>query len=113
VPSGAIIGDFDMTTHILPPERWAMDPGPHAGLVSAYADEIGGVGYDSYAVNCLVAAARHLCAWAHLGGQTARHARRQGTPLIMRNGNPEKPKRRNPRRPQLRITIGSAYYRLC
>ena len=55
-----------MTTHILPPERWAMDPGPYAGLVSAYADEIGGVGYDAYTVNCLVAAARHLCAWTHL-----------------------------------------------
>lgn len=58
-----------MTTHILPPERWAMDPGPHAGLVSAYADEIGGVGYDAYTVNVLVAAARHLCAWAHLSGR--------------------------------------------
>ena len=58
-----------MTTHILPLERWAMDPGPHAGLISAYADEIGGVGYDAYTVNCLVAAARHLCAWAHLSGR--------------------------------------------
>jgi len=47
-----------------------MDPGPHAGLVSAYADEIGGVGYDACTVNGLVAAARHLCAWAHLGGRT-------------------------------------------
>jgi len=59
-----------MKTHILPPERWAMDPGPHVGLVSAYADEIGGVGYDAYTVNVLVAAARHFCAWAHLGGRT-------------------------------------------
>lgn len=59
-----------MTTHILPPERWAMDPGPHAALVSAYVDEIGRVGYGAYTVNCLVAAARHLCAWAHLSGRT-------------------------------------------
>jgi len=57
-----------MTTHVLPPERWAMDPGPFADLVSAYADEIGCVGYDAYTVNCLVAAARHLCAWARLNG---------------------------------------------
>lgn len=59
-----------MTTHILPPERWAMDPGPYAGLVSAYADRIGGVGYHAYTVNCLVASARHLCAWANLSGRT-------------------------------------------
>lgn len=59
-----------MTTHVLPPERWAMDPGSYADLVSAYADAIGRVGYDAHTVNCLVAAARHLCAWAHLSGRT-------------------------------------------
>ena len=59
-----------MTTQILPPERWAMNPGAHAGLVSAYADRIGRVGYDAYTFNCLVASARHLCAWAHLSGRT-------------------------------------------
>ena len=59
-----------MTTQILPPERWAMNPGAHAGIVSAYADRIGRVGYDAYTFNCLVASARHLCAWAHLSGRT-------------------------------------------
>ena len=43
-------------------------------------------------------------------GQAARHARRQRTPMIMRSDNPEKWRRRNTRRPQLRITISSAYY---
>ncbi len=58
-----------MTTRILPPECWAMGPGPHAGLVSAYADEIGGLGCDAHTVNCLVAAARDRCAWTHLSGR--------------------------------------------
>lgn len=58
------------TTPLLPPERWAMDPGPHSGLVAAYAKAISSVGYDAYTTNCLVAAARHLCAWAHLSGRT-------------------------------------------
>ena len=52
-------------TH-LSPERWAMDPGPHMGLVAAYAEATGRVGYDAYTTNCLIAAARHFCAWAHL-----------------------------------------------
>jgi len=54
------------TTAFLPPERWAMDPGPHAGLIAVYAETIGRVGYDAHTTNGLVAAARHLCAWAHL-----------------------------------------------
>lgn len=58
------------TTPLLPPERWAMDPGSHAGLVAAYARAISGVGYDAYTTNCLVAAARHFCAWAYLTGRT-------------------------------------------
>jgi integrase/recombinase XerD len=57
------------TTPLLPPERWAMYPGPHSGLVATYAKVIGNVGYDAYTTNCLVAAARHLCAWAHLTGR--------------------------------------------
>jgi site-specific recombinase XerD len=65
----AIIGDFDMTTDILPPERWAMDPGAYSGLVSAYADTISCIGYTADTTNRLVAAARHLCAWAHLTGR--------------------------------------------
>jgi site-specific recombinase XerD len=55
-----------MTTDILPPERWAMDPGPHSALVSTYADTIGCIGYSADTTNRLVAAARHFCAWAHL-----------------------------------------------
>lgn len=58
-----------MTTHILPPERWAMEPGPYAGFVSVYADTIARVGYSADTTNRLVAAARHLCAWAHLTGR--------------------------------------------
>lgn len=57
------------TTPLLPPERWAMDPAPHLGLVSTYSDTIDRVGYDAHTVNCLVAAARHFCAWAHLNGR--------------------------------------------
>ena len=58
-----------MTTPLLPPERWAMDPGPHLDIVTAYADAVGHVGYDASTTNRLVAAARHLCAWAHLSGR--------------------------------------------
>lgn len=58
-----------MTTTPLSPERWAMDPGPHAALVAAYAEAIGRVGYDAYTITCFVAAARHLCAWAQLSGR--------------------------------------------
>ena len=45
-------------------------------------------------------------------GQAARAAGRQGQSIIMRSWNREKQRRRNPRRPQLRITIRSAYYRI-
>lgn len=58
-----------MTTPVLPPERWAMDPGPHAALVADYAEAIAGVGYCAHTNERLVAAARHLCAWAHLSGR--------------------------------------------
>ena len=44
-----------MTTHILPPERWAMDPGSYAGFVSVYADTIARVGYSADTTNRLVA----------------------------------------------------------
>lgn len=54
------------TTQHLPPERWAMNPGPHTEFVSAYAEAICRVGYAVQTVNHLVSAARHLCAWAHL-----------------------------------------------
>ena len=46
------------TTQLLPPERWAIDHGSHAELVSTYAEAIGRVGYTAYSTNCLVAAAQ-------------------------------------------------------
>lgn len=58
-----------MTTTPLSPDRWAMDPGPHAALVTAYSEAIERVGYDARTTTRLVAAARHLCAWARLRGR--------------------------------------------
>lgn len=58
-----------MTTIPLSPECWAIDPGPHAALVAAYFESIGRAGYDTYTMTGLVAAARHLCAWAQLSGR--------------------------------------------
>lgn len=58
-----------MTTMLLSPEQWAMDPGPHAALVTAYSEAIERVGYDVRTTDRLVAASRHLCAWARLSGR--------------------------------------------
>ena len=47
-----------------------MDPGPHAALVAVFAGDDLQCGLRAYTTNCLVAAARHFCAWAHLTGRS-------------------------------------------